>query len=118
PLLSVIDASPGDPWLDPLASYLGATGGEPDADGRRSRRFGSARHLADLYDRYGVHRPGMLRAWAAKEDVDGAGRALPSQWAWQAELWRRLRDRIGVPSPAERLEEACAALRAGAIPVD
>ena len=122
PLLEVIDTALGEPWLDPLASYLGATGAEPAtgaADlGRRARRFGSARHLADLYDRYGVHRPGMLRAWAAKDDTDGAGRPLRSQWVWQAELWRRLRDRIGLPSPAERLEEACAALRADAAVVD
>ncbi|MEW6477007.1 MAG: exodeoxyribonuclease V subunit gamma [Actinomycetota bacterium] len=115
PLLEVIDAALGEPWLDPLASYLGATGGDADADtslfGRRARRFGSARHLADLYDRYGVHRPAMLRAWAAKEDTDGAGRPLSPQWAWQAELWRRLRDRIGVASPAERLDDACTALR-------
>ncbi|HET9769843.1 MAG TPA: exodeoxyribonuclease V subunit gamma, partial [Acidimicrobiia bacterium] len=116
PLLEVIDAALGEPWLDPLAGYLGASDARSDADpdpfGRRARRFGSARHLADLFDRYGVHRPGMVRAWAAKDDTDGAGRALAPQWAWQAELWRRLRDRIGVPSPAERLEEACAALRA------
>ena len=31
---------------------------------------------------------------------------------WQAELWRRLRERIGEPSPAERLDDACARLRA------
>ena len=30
---------------------------------------------------------------------------------WQAELWRRLRARIGVPDPAERVEGACARLR-------
>ena len=30
---------------------------------------------------------------------------------WQAELWRRLRERIGVPDPAERVEGACARLR-------
>ncbi|HEV7864081.1 MAG TPA: exodeoxyribonuclease V subunit gamma, partial [Acidimicrobiia bacterium] len=122
PLLDVIDAALGEPWLDPLASYLGATGGGSEADsglfGRRARRFGSARHLADLYDRYGVHRPGMLRAWAAKEDVDGAGRALRPPWVWQAELWRRLRDRIGIASPAERLDDACATLRADATIVD
>ncbi len=127
PLLEVIDASLGEPWLDPLASYLGATGGtdpsqsgdaDPSLFGREARRFGSARHLADLYDRYGVHRPAMLRAWAAKEDVDGAGLALPPQWAWQAELWRRLRERIGVASPAERLDDACVALRGGATTVD
>jgi len=124
PLLHVIDAALGEPWLAPLASYLGAGGGRPDPApsdldlGRRVRRFASARHLADLYDRYGVHRPGMLQAWAAKDDVDGAGRPLPGQWVWQAELWRRLRDRIGVPSPAERLDEACAALRADPAVVD
>lgn len=127
PLLEVIDAALGEPWLDPLARYLGATGGtdpsqpdgaDPSLCGREARRFGSARHLADLYDRYGVHRPGMLRAWAAKEDVDSAGRVLPPQWAWQAELWRRLRERIGVASPAERLGEACAALRDDAAIVD
>ena len=129
PLLEVIDAALGEPWLDPLASYLGATGGtdpsqsgDADADpslfGRQARRFGSARHLADLYDRYGVHRPAMLRAWAAKEDLDGAGRALRPQWAWQAELWRRLRERIGVASPAERFDDACAALRRDAATVD
>ncbi|MDQ1492582.1 MAG: exodeoxyribonuclease gamma subunit, partial [Actinomycetota bacterium] len=127
PLLDVIDAALGEPWLAPLATYLGATAGadrgggsgsgsgsgsDSDDLGRGARRFGGARHLADLYDRYGVHRPGMLRSWAAKDDTDGAGRPLRPQWAWQAELWRRLRDRIGIPSPAERLDEACTALRA------
>ena len=33
-------------------------------------------HLADLYDRYAVHRPQMLRAWARGEDTDAGGRAL------------------------------------------
>ena len=28
-------------------------------------RFATVRHLADLYDHYGVHRPEMIRAWAA-----------------------------------------------------
>jgi exodeoxyribonuclease V gamma subunit len=122
PLLEVIDAALGEPWLDPLASYLGAAGAGTDGDpalfGREARRFGSARHLADLYDRYGVHRPGMLRAWAAKEDIDSAGQALRPHWSWQAELWRRLRDRLGVASPAERLDDACAALRRDATIVD
>src|SRR3954466_5065263 len=57
PLLDVIDAALGEPWLAPLATYLGATdadagtGAENSLFGRRARRFGSARHLADLYDR-------------------------------------------------------------------
>ena len=31
---------------------------------------------------------------------------------WQAELWRRLRERIAEPDPAARVEAACARLRA------
>ena len=54
----------------------------------------------------------MITNWAAGGDVDAAGQPLPGDRAWQAELWRRLRARIGVPSPAERLADACAALRA------
>ena len=37
---------------------------------------------------------------------------LPADAAWQAELWRRLRERIGHEGPAERLEAACARLAA------
>ena len=52
----------------------------------------------------------MVRAWAAGRDVDATG-ASSRRRAWQAELWRRLRARIGQPDPAERLEAACARLR-------
>jgi exodeoxyribonuclease V gamma subunit len=105
PLLEVIDAHLDEPWLATLAGYLGTR-----AEGQRSRRFSTARHLADLFDRYGVHRPAMIRAWAAGDDRSAAGGPLPSGSAWQAELWRRLRDRVGAASPAERLAEACAAI--------
>ena len=99
PLLEVVDASLGEAWLSPLAAHLShsAPEGEP-------RRFASVRHIADLYDRYGVHRPEMVRAWL-NGDLDE-----PSQ-GWQPELWRRLRHHIGQPSPAERLIEACARLQ-------
>jgi exodeoxyribonuclease V gamma subunit len=99
PLLDLIDAGMDEPWLATVAGHL--------AGSTRSRRFGTARHLTDLYDRYAVHRPEMLRAWAAGGDVDDAGTPLPADSRWQAELWRRLRDRIGTPGPAERLQEAC-----------
>jgi exodeoxyribonuclease V gamma subunit len=96
PLLEVVDECLGEPWLVTLARHLeGARAGAEDP----MRRFGVVRHLADLYDRYGVHRPGMIRAWAAGEDGPAEN--------WQAELWRRLRDRLGGPSPAERLATAC-----------
>ena len=45
----------------------------------------------------------------------GAGRrrgAAAPPTAWQAELWRRLRARIGTPDPAERIAGACARIAA------
>jgi exodeoxyribonuclease V gamma subunit len=110
PLLATVDECLGEPWLRPLALHLGA--GEATADpSRGGRRFSSVRHLADLFDRYALQRPQMLLAWARGEDSDGAGRALTQDGAWQAELWRRLRDRIPEPDLAQRTAAACARLR-------
>ena len=103
-LLDAVEASAGEPWLAPLTSHLARTGA--------NARLSVIRHIADLFDGYGVHRPEMLRGWAEGHDVDGAGTPLPPDAAWQAELWRRLGARLGAPSPAERLGGACEALRA------
>ncbi|HVE45390.1 MAG TPA: exodeoxyribonuclease V subunit gamma [Acidimicrobiales bacterium] len=113
PLLEVVDEALPEPWLAPLAAHLGGAGPDNGAgDSRRIRRFSAVRHIADLFDRYSVHRPEMLRWWAVGDDLDGAGRPLPDDTAWQAQLWRCLRSRIGSDSAAERLEAACARLRA------
>ena len=108
PLLEVIDRHRGEPWLRTVHDHLGGPSGDATM---RARRYGTARHLTDLFDRYSVHRPAMVAAWAAGDDVDGDGRPLPPDLAWQAELWRRLREHLGRPSPAERLGPALAALR-------
>ncbi|MBA2317373.1 MAG: exodeoxyribonuclease V subunit gamma [Euzebyales bacterium] len=109
PLLDVVAERVGEPWLATLGAHLG---GADDTDRlRRDRRLGAVRHLADAFDRYGVHRPGMVRAWAAGADTAADGTPLPADVAWQARLWRCLRERIGSPSPAERLEAACDELR-------
>ncbi len=100
PLLEIVDENLGATWLEPLVDHLVA--GSPDAS--QLRRFATVRHLADLFDRYAVHRPDMIRQWV--EPVAGTTGARD----WQAELWRRLRQRIGVPSPAERVEAAIATL--------
>ncbi|MDQ6910329.1 MAG: exodeoxyribonuclease V subunit gamma, partial [Actinomycetota bacterium] len=113
PLIDIVDKSMAEPPIAPLAAYLGATGSEP----RPSRRFESIRHIAELYDRYGLHRPEMLCAWAAGDDVDAGGAPLVGAVEWQAALWRRLRDQVGVPSPAERLLGACERLRADPVVV-
>jgi len=110
-LLDVLEGCLHEPWLHALASHLGTPAGEdPDPD-RRARRFAVVRHLADLFDRYALHRPEMVRAWAAGRDEDGTGRRLRADLGWQAELFRRLRAHIAVPDPAERAEGACARLR-------
>ncbi|WP_433274348.1 exodeoxyribonuclease V subunit gamma [Pseudonocardia xinjiangensis] len=105
PLLEVIDESAGEPWCAPLGVHIGVR----DGDARRSRRHATARHLAELFASYAAARPDMLEGWRAGGGVPGDRAA---DLAWQPELWRRLRERIGVPGPAERLGAACAALRA------
>ncbi|MBW3601822.1 MAG: exodeoxyribonuclease V subunit gamma [Actinobacteria bacterium] len=116
PLLDVVQAHLDQPWLAPLASHLGVSSGTAEP-ARRNRRFGAVRHLADLFDRYAVHRPDMLRAWAAGRDVDGSGATLGDA-AWQAELWRLVRERLDVASPVERLDDAVERLRAGLVVPD
>ncbi len=76
-----------------------------------SRRWRTSRQLAELFARYAASRPAMIDHWAAGRDVDAEGNSLPTDLAWQAELWRRLRDRLGVPSPPDRLRAAIARLR-------
>jgi exodeoxyribonuclease V gamma subunit len=66
-------------------------------------RYARARRVADLFDRYHVHRTDMIRAWAQGDDVDGAGRPLAEHHRWQPVLWRRVRARIAAPSPPEQL---------------
>ena len=107
-LLEVIDGCVGEQWCDVLAGHLGH---EAD-DHRTGRRYAAAEHLRDLYRSYAAHRPQMLVDWAGGQDTDGAGGPLDPDQRWQAELWRRLRDALDAPSPAERLEATCEALRA------
>ena len=126
PLLEVIDAALGEPWLDPLASYLGATGGRARQPATPTHRSAAARPAGSAAP---ATWPTSTTATACtgpaccgpgrprRTSTAPAGPCAP-QWAWQAELWRRLRDRIGVASPAERLDDACAALRGDAALVD
>ncbi|MEV0030062.1 exodeoxyribonuclease V subunit gamma [Nocardia sp. NPDC050793] len=110
-LLRVIDAALGEPWCAVLARHLG--GAEPAGrDHRIGRRYATAAHLCGLFDGYGAQRPALITEWAAGDDTDGAGRRVPGDLLWQPTLWRRLRAEIGAPSPAERLDAACALLRA------
>jgi len=93
PLLEVLDAAAEEPWCAVLHAH-------------HDRRHALARRLAELFGAYATHRPEMLRAWRAGEC------GVDADLAWQPELWRRLRARVGGPDPTERVDAACAALRA------
>jgi len=113
PLLQLVDEHLDDPFMAPLAGHLRAS--SPGVAGARPRRFSAVRHVAQLFYRYGVERPEMLLDWLeagvaeagvaeAGAGMGGAGAADRRQdVAWQSELWRRLRRKVAVPSPAERL---------------
>ncbi len=99
PLLEVVESHFDEPWLAPLAQHI-----RNSETVRESKRFSSIRHVADLFDRYAVHRPDMVQRWAQGEGAD-------EEVLWQMELWRLLRARIGQPSPAERLVDSCRRIR-------
>ena len=102
-----------DPWgidrmvwsvLDELVSSE-PRGGLPGGvvPGTGPSLYARARRIADLFDRYHLHRPHMVRQWSRGSFVDGSGRPIASHALWQARLWTGVRARIGEPSPPERL---------------
>ena len=113
-LLRVIDEVAGQPWAAVLARHLGL----PGTDHRVGRRYATAAHLAALFDSYAAQRPQVLLDWTAGADTDGAGGPVPDDLAWQPQLWRALRTAVDAPSPAERLADACARLRAAPDSID
>ncbi|MGB3770768.1 MAG: exodeoxyribonuclease V subunit gamma [Rhodococcus sp. (in: high G+C Gram-positive bacteria)] len=104
--LRVIDRSMDEPWCAVLANSIGGSGAALD-DHRRGRRWSTAAHVSGLFRSYVTQRPTMIADWAAGRNTDGAGADLSTDLLWQAELWRRVREVVGVPSPAERLDEVC-----------
>ena len=117
PVLRVLDDRVDDPALDVIARHIGA--GDTSSP-RIGRRYATARHLAELFDRYGRSRPSLIADWAAGHDLDGAGRPLRDDLAWQPGFWRAVRAEIGRPHPAEDLAAVCDRLRtdpaAGGLP--
>lgn len=101
-VLEVLEAARGDQRLGPVAT-------KPEG----ATAFAQARRVADLLDRYVTHRPEMIQAWAEGRGVDGTGAGLDLTAAWQYRLFRLVRERIGVPSPAERLPAVLDRLRQG-----
>jgi len=103
------DFDPAD--LGPLGSHL-------SGDHGRIRRAPAMLHVASLFDRYAVHRPSLIAAWADGDDVDSRGAPLLPGDAWQPRLWRAARQHLG-PSFAERVAAVAAgdaALHADGLP--
>ncbi len=115
PLLAVIDRSGDQSWCEPLARHLGLLDDDPI---RHDRRFAVANRIANLFAAYASQRPSLLLDWARGDDTDGAGSTIPHDLAWQPPLWRTLREQIGTPSLAERLDEACRRVRTDPAAVD
>ena len=91
-----------DPVLGPLTPR---TGGGTLA--------GRATALADLLDRYVLHRPTMLASWAAGHDTDAVGGPIPAAQRWQPALFRAVHRRIGQAAPPERMDGLLRRLRTG-----
>jgi exodeoxyribonuclease V gamma subunit len=81
-------------------------------------RYLAARQVADLFDRYHVHRPAMVESWRMGADVDGVGGELPVHHRWQPALWREVRGHLGVPAPPERLGPLLERLQSGELLVE
>ncbi|MFM8855663.1 MAG: exodeoxyribonuclease V subunit gamma [Actinomycetota bacterium] len=73
--------------------------------GASTKPLAVARVIADLFDRYGVHRPSMLRYWSNGREVDAVEplQELPGHLRWQPRLYTEVRRLIGNESPSDRL---------------
>jgi exodeoxyribonuclease V gamma subunit len=114
PLLATLPELLSRPELGRVARYLGLTTEEPGSEAGTvidRRGWGLARRVADLLDRYALHRPSMVRAWNAGQDLDPEGRPLPDTLRWQPLLWRALKERIPLGDPVTRLDDAIARLQ-------
>jgi exodeoxyribonuclease V gamma subunit len=126
-------ADAADPWhIDRMVWPLLAVFDDVATDGSvpeftalsaGASRFTRVRAVADLFDRYHLHRPEMIRAWADPGGrhggmVDGTLEPIPAHAAWQPRLWRLLREEIGSPGPPERMAGVLELVRTGAIDLD
>jgi len=77
-----------------------------------------ARAVADLFDRYALYRPDMVRQWSEGRDVDGVGAPLEPHQRWQPALWRAVQEHLGGPTDEALLREAVERVKKGDVPAD
>ncbi len=58
------------------------------------RKLSFAKRVAELFDKYAVHRPEMILDWNAGKNTDGI-EELPDNQIWQPVLWRHLHSLLG-----------------------
>ena len=121
-----------DPWqVDRLVWTILELISDPDStlDRRLLTRpdggtlAGRAAPIAELFDRYAVHRPAMLLEWLANRNVGPDGAQLDPSRTWQPELFRAVRDRIAerygvAETSSQRLATALELIRSGELSLD
>ncbi|WP_148573241.1 exodeoxyribonuclease V subunit gamma [Nocardioides caldifontis] len=113
PLLDVVDDALDEPWCRTLARHLGHGVEGEQGELRRERRYSVVRRIAGLFAAYAVQRPGVLTDWREGRDTDGCGVVLPTDLAWQPELWRRLVAQVDAPPPDVRHATVLEEVRGG-----
>ncbi|MFT4200636.1 exodeoxyribonuclease V subunit gamma [Gordonia sp. (in: high G+C Gram-positive bacteria)] len=111
PVLAALEECIDDPALTMLARHIDAAG----EDAWRGRKLATATTIARMFASYGRQRPQMVAAWARGEDVSGAvvgggSQPLDLDQLWQPLLWRRVREQLAGPHPAEILDEVVAGI--------
>lgn len=115
-------STPSDPWS--VGPLTWAVHDVLHGDGARAASLGidadlvRCRSIADLFDRYALHRPTMIRRWENGADVDQSNDPLPAHLRWQPTLWRALVERLGAPSDVAATAIDAAALAAGRLVPD
>lgn len=92
--------------------------GRPAVPGATTKPLTVARVVADLFDRYGVHRPSMLRYWKAGRAVDGVEPVLelPPHLQWQQRLYAEVCRLIAQDSPVDRIADLGDRIRESGLP--
>ena len=90
PLLQLVDEHLDDELMWPLAAHLRAS--SPAVPGKGPRRFAAVRHMADLFDQLCSPPPGHAAGLEERGTTRLTFFGPPGDMAWQAELWRHLRD--------------------------
>jgi exodeoxyribonuclease V gamma subunit len=112
-VLDTIDRHIDEPWMRLVQRYFDSEDGSIGAN-----RYVAAAKIARLFAGYGRRRPEMIRAWATGADSGPGDAAVPAPDRWQPQLWRFVREQIGLPAVAELLPGGLEPIRAGAVDLD